>query len=503
MARDPAKGATWTPVARWLIIAPAVAHYRRLAYRLSDPPPTDVRYNFAIHTADAGFFGLGLGFASFVTVLPLFLATLTGSPLLLGLIAAIQPLGWHLPQILTAERVTRLRRYMPMILVMTANERIPFFFLAAVAALSPRLPAGLTLALTYGLVLWIGIGGGLTATPFQAMVAKIIPHRRIGAFYGLKTASANLLLALGAVGAGAILDRVAAPASFSLCFALAGLATVVSWIILARTREPDGEPVIRLRAGLAPLRLRHRIVDVLGRDHNFRWFLAARSLAQITVMAAAFYTVYAVQHFGISATTAGAMTAVFAFAQVVANPAMGWAGDHWGYRRIMALGLTAGAAGAAIALAAPAPGWLFLAYFLTGVANVAAFTLPLALNLRFGTPMERTVYIGLSSSLTAPSIVLAPIVGGLLASLAGYGATFLLAALGGLGAALVLRFRVVEPGRGSTGHGGADHRAAQPGLTPAPDSAETPARSDMPPPPADTSPPTADPARPRPPAARA
>lgn len=410
-------------------------------------PPADVRFNFAIHTADAGFFGLGLGLSSFVTVLPLFLATLTDSPLWLGLIAAVQPLGWHLPQILTADRVTRLRRYMPMILKMTAGERIPFFGLALVAALSPRLPAGVTLVLTFGLVLLIGIGGGLTATPFQAMVAKIIPPRRHGAFYGLKTSSANLLLALGAVSAGVILDRAAAPGGFVLCFTLAGLATVVSWVILAQTREPDAEPTISLRSGLAPLRMRERIADVLGRDANFRWFLAARSLAQVAVMAAAFYTVYAVKHFGISATTAGLLTAMFAFAQVVANPLMGWAGDHWGYRRIMALGMAAGAAGAAVALAAPAPSWLFLAYFLTGVANVAAFTLPLALNLRFGGPAERTVYIGLSSSLTAPSIVLAPIAGGLLASLAGYGATFALAVAGGLGAAAVLGLKVAEPGR--------------------------------------------------------
>lgn len=415
----------------------------------SQPPhaPDHVRFNFVVHTADAGCFGLGLGLASFVTVLPLFLATLTDSPLWLGLIVAVQPLGWHLPQILTADRVTRLRRYMPMILLMTTGERIPFFGLAALAVLSPELPKGVTLALTFALVLWIGIGGGLTATPFQAMVAKIIPTRLHGAFYGVKTASANLLLAIGAVAAGMLIDRYPAPISFGLCFALAGAATAVSWALLALTREPDAEPTISLRAGLPPLRLRRRIADVVGRDRNFRWFLVARSLAQVSVMAAAFYTIYAVKHFHVRGTTAGGLTAAFALAQTVANPVMGWAGDRWGHRRMMALGMTAGATGAGLALAAPAAGWLFLAYFLTGVANVAAFTLPLALNLRFGGPAERTVYIGLSSSLTAPSIVLAPIVGGWLAGVAGYGATFAQAGLGGIAAAAVLELKVVEPGR--------------------------------------------------------
>jgi len=411
----------------------------------AEPKAADVRYNFVVHTADAAFFGLGLGLASFVTVLPLFVATVTSTPLWIGLIAAIQPLGWHVPQILTAERVDRLRRYMPMILVVTGNERLPFFGLALLAWFSRELPPGLVLALTYVLMLWIGIGGGLTATPFQAMVAKIVPHGLHGAYYGTKTAAANLLLAAGAVIAGWLIDRAPGPSGFSLCFAAAGLATVLSWLILALTREPEGAPMVDASPGAAPEAMRRRIAMVLRADANFRWFLAARAMAQFAVMAAAFYTVYAITRFEVSATTAGWLTATFAVAQTVANPALGWAGDRWGHRRAMMLGMAAGAAGAAIALIAPVASWLFPAYFLTGVANVAAFVLPLALNLRFGGSSERIVYIGLSSSLTAPSIVLAPIAGGWIATALGYRATFALAAAGALGAMAILRYRVAEP----------------------------------------------------------
>lgn len=405
----------------------------------------DMRHNFTVHTIDAGFFGLALGVASFVSVLPLFLATFTDSPLAIGLIASIQPLGWHLPQLLTADRVNRLRRYMPMILRATTMERVPFFLLAGLAWASPRLPAAATVLLTYALVLWIGIGGGLTSTPFQALVAKIIPRSRQGAFYGLKTGAANLMLAIGAVAAGAILGRWPGGAGFALCFVLAGLATGVSWAFLAWTREADAEPVVRLASGQAPERLRARAGRILASDVNFRWFLVARTAAQTTVMASAYYTVYAIQRFGAGPATAGYLTAAFALAQTVGNPLMGWLGDHWGHRRTMALGMLAGAAGAGVALAAPSASWLFAAFVLTGIANVAAFTLPLALNLRFGAPDQRTAYIGLSSSLTAPSIVLAPMVGGWLAGAAGFRAAFAVAAAGGLVAAAVLLARVREP----------------------------------------------------------
>ena len=42
-------------------------------------------------------------------------------------------MGWQLPQILTASRVGRLRRYKPMVLTMAIHERLPFFALALVA----------------------------------------------------------------------------------------------------------------------------------------------------------------------------------------------------------------------------------------------------------------------------------------------------------------------------------------------------------------------------------
>ena len=84
------------------------------------------RFNFAVNALDAAFFGLGLGFASFVTVIPLFVNSLTDSTTLIGIIASIQAVGWQLPQLLTSRRVASLRLYRPMVLSMTIHERWPF-----------------------------------------------------------------------------------------------------------------------------------------------------------------------------------------------------------------------------------------------------------------------------------------------------------------------------------------------------------------------------------------
>ena len=82
---------------------------------MSNDNDRNLRHNFIVNTLDGGFFGLGVGFASFVTIIPLFVSQMTDSAILIGLIPAIHAMGWQLPQLLTVEHVTRLSRYKPMV----------------------------------------------------------------------------------------------------------------------------------------------------------------------------------------------------------------------------------------------------------------------------------------------------------------------------------------------------------------------------------------------------
>src|SRR5512141_2945879 len=92
-----------------------------------------LRYNVFFNTLDGGFFGFAIGFASFVTVLPLFVSTFTDSAVLIGLIGSLRAIGWQVPQLFTTNHVAGLRRYKPTVILMTLNERFPFVLLAGVA----------------------------------------------------------------------------------------------------------------------------------------------------------------------------------------------------------------------------------------------------------------------------------------------------------------------------------------------------------------------------------
>jgi MFS family permease len=392
-------------------------------------------FNFIVNIFDGGFFGMALGFASFSTVLPLFVSNLTDSAILIGLIPAIHVMGWQLPQLFTAHRVSQQKRYKPMVMLFTTQERLPFLGLAIISWFIPGLGPRVALTLTFLCLVWQGLGGGLAATAWQSMVGKIIPQERWGLFFGFQSAASNLFASGAAVVAGQILQDNSSYQGFTWCFLLACGAFVISYIALALTKEPETPPVAvstERKVFWSDMR------SILKRDANFRWFVFMRILAQLGTVGFAFYTVYIVRFYGADEATAGILTGVMMVVQTVANPIMGWLGDRWSHRGVMSLGMMSAAVSAGVALWAPTVGWFYLAYTLAGISYVGIWTIAMAMTLEFGQGHEKPTYIGLANTLIAPTAFLIPLFGGWLADKSGYQATFIATSIGAVATALVL-----------------------------------------------------------------
>src|SRR5512143_3788218 len=108
-----------------------------------------LRHNITVNMFDGGFFGLGLGFASFGTILPLFVASMTNSATLIGLVPAIHGAGWLLPQLFTANSTSRLRRFKRTVLMLTIHERVPFLGFALIGLLLPKIGPQAGLIITF------------------------------------------------------------------------------------------------------------------------------------------------------------------------------------------------------------------------------------------------------------------------------------------------------------------------------------------------------------------
>ena len=229
-----------------------------------------LRYNVTVGLLDGGMFGAAVGFASFGTILPLFVASMTNSATLIGLVPAIHSTGWLLPQLFTARYTSRLRRYKRTVLLMTIHERIPFLGLALVAFLLPKIGIHVGLILTFMLLTWQGLGGGFTANSWTSMISKIIPPevardvlwnpgRRGEPLHQRRRNRSRLSFGLARL-----------PVELYDLFLIACVFFTISWCFLSMTREPaDHEKVIDEH----PAPFWQGAGKILQRDKNFNWFL--------------------------------------------------------------------------------------------------------------------------------------------------------------------------------------------------------------------------------------
>ena len=403
------------------------------------------RHNAAVNIMDGALFGFGLmGLASYITIIPLFLSYLTESTALIGFVAALFHIGWQMPQLLTSSYVAGLRRYKPMVLATTLIERLPYFGLALLAWSIPVIGVDAALALTLVLLAIQSLGGGFTATPWQSMISKIMPAHRLGTFFGLQSASVNLMGAGGALIASFILDRLDYPVSFSLLFFLTGLSLMISFVFLAWTYESKSAPK-NIVQGMNWRDFGRRLRQILFSNHNFRWFLIARALTSLSLTAISFYTIFGIRRFELSPEAVGILTSVLLLANTLSSTLIGWIGDRWGHRRVLIGANALTVLGIGIALSANDASWFIIVFALTGIVNATQWTTIMTITIQFCTVAERPFYIGMANTLIAPVTVLAPIIGGWLVDAVDFELTFGIFALAGLLSIVVFVVPMEDP----------------------------------------------------------
>jgi MFS family permease len=185
---------------------------------------------------------------------------------------------------------------------------------------------------------------------------------------------------------------------------------------------------------------------LLRRDPNFAWYLLARGLGAVGSMGAAFYTVYALRAWQAPPETVGLFTALLLAGTIVGTLVLGWLADRAGHLVVVLGGAAAVVAANAMALGAPSLGLFGLVFVFSGVHQASITVSGLNVLLEFApAEVETPTYLGLGQTSLAPVAFVAPLAGGLLADTAGFPAVFLIAALGGTVAMLLLARRVRDP----------------------------------------------------------
>ncbi|MBK8049953.1 MAG: MFS transporter [Anaerolineales bacterium] len=375
--------------------------------------------------------------------MPILVSTLTDSTLAVGMIAAIWGMGLYLPQMFTANFAERLTYKKPFLMVLSSfGERLPYLIIGLVVFMLAVASPTLTLVLFF---LFLGIaafsaGAGVPA--WYDMIAKVIPVQRRGLWAGLGSGLGAMMGIVGAIFVGRILDVYPYPNNFALLFVLAFVFVMISWVGLALNREPPSEIV---KEPVSQMQYLRRLPAILHGNENYRRYFITRSVVQFGAMASGFFIVYGSERFALDGTEIGLLTAILIGSQAVMGVVWGLVGDRLGHKMVLTGAAFAMAVAALVAVWAPTAEWLYVTFFMMGAFFAADWVSSLNIILEFCEPEDRPTYIGLTNTLLAPSIILAPLIGGWLATAVGYPGLMITAAVIALIGGVMFLFWVREP----------------------------------------------------------
>ena len=410
---------------------------------VQDMAHANLRWNFAVNVMDVSFITLGMSLVSRETVMPLLVSSLTDSKLAIGMIGALWGLGIYLPQLLTANYAEGLRYKKPFIMVLSAfGERLPYLLMGLIVWFFAVPAPNLTLALFFTCLAVAAFSAGAGTPAWYDMIAKVIPLERRGLWAGLSSGLGAFMGIAGAFLVGRVLDAYPYPGNFSLLFVLAFVAVCISWVGLALNREPPSE-VTKEKQSL--LRYFKQLPAILRSNFHYRRYLISRAVVVVGAMATGFFIVYGSEEFGLDGAQVGLLTATLIGSQAVMSLAWGVLGDRAGHKVVLALAATCLTCATLVTLLAPAWQWLMLSFVLQGAYFTADWVSSLNIILEYCESSERPTYIGLTNTLLALPVVLAPLVGGWLATLIGFPGLFITATIVAACGTLLMVFWVAEP----------------------------------------------------------
>jgi MFS family permease len=410
--------------------------------------------NFAGHFLH-GMLGM-TGFRIFnaPTFLPAYLhlitRTLPGSDFLVSLGVALQQLGGVVSPVIGAAQVEHRKRVLPVSMLMGTLMRVQ---VAAIAICAWVLHGPILVVAIMGFLLLLGVFQGAQGVAFQMLLAKVIPTRLRGRLQALRNIAGGQVSAGVAFLAGTYLigkNPLTGGAlalwhnGYATTFALSAILTTLGLSLLAiLMREPE-PPTVRQRA-----RTWDRVLEfpaLLAADRGYMFFMIAQTCATAGRLAVPFYILFARHIMPLTGSNIGLQSLVLLEGDSLSNLVWGTIGDRFGFRASFIGAMALWIAATAVLLIASSPLLVLVAFAGLGAAQAGFQMSSQTMVLEFGARQDMPMRLGLSQTAQGFMNTVGPLIGGLIAWLAGYRPVFFLS-MAFEAIALVLLLTVVDEPR--------------------------------------------------------
>ncbi len=386
------------------------------------------RFNFAAGVIDGVGWPLGMAFFSTTTLLPDFLLRLHASYIQIGLLPALINLGYLLPGILVAGRISQMRYVRPYLFWIGIIERIPLFLIAGLTYWIGAERSHLLIDAFYLLFAVHAIALGFNQPAYWSIVGKLIPANLRGRMFG----AAGLLGGLLGIGVDPVTHLFLARArpgtldGYADCFLLAAAIILFSFLPFAWLRERPSDPVEYVDAHRG--RYFRDLQRVWRADRGFRRLIWAQLAFCGWSCAPPFFMAAALSRLHVGPELVAVYTTVNVVAMAFGNIAWGFLADRRGNKHVMVAAGIATLLGTAIILVPIGPTGYEVVFALTalgaGGVGIAGYNIVLEFAPNEG---EMSFYLATMNSLTALARAGAPIIGGIMATRVGFGPVFALA----------------------------------------------------------------------------
>ncbi|MCS7186821.1 MAG: hypothetical protein N3B10_01965 [Armatimonadetes bacterium] len=394
--------------------------------------------NFWLGVINGILFKVGITFSHPSTVLAVFLTKLTGSEFYAGILTAVAGLGWFLPPMFVAGWVESLPRKLPLYTHMALGRALGWLWMIAVVVyVAPQFPIYAAILFLLGYAVYT-VTGGISSLAFMDIFARTVPFRRRGAFWGLRMFWGSVL----GIGVGIIVRHVLKgewgiefPYNYAILLIFAFVTYALAWLTFFLIHEPPPEWTPPPRPWREQLQT---MVELWKQRADFRQLIKVRLLMDVGLIAAPFYSTYAIVKLGAKPSLLGSFIIAETIGSLLANVLWSVLADRKSNLFVLKC---------SIAFAAVPSGWVLLLTFLhsafgTSVLHLYPLTyfflafagtgLAIAFTnyvLELADEAHRPTYLALSNA-TESGMMLLPVLGGALLNYVSHSVLFSIAFAG-------------------------------------------------------------------------